>query len=53
MLFASRFTGDTYIAVFDRAFGRLRALGVAELIRHVVFLDAVDDYGIVLMEPPG
>ena len=52
-LFASRFTGDTCVAVFDRAFGRLRALGVAELIRHVEFLDALDDYGIVLTEPPG
>ncbi len=31
MLFASRFTGDTCVAVFDRTFGRVRALGVAEL----------------------
>ena len=52
-LFASRFTGDACVAVFDRAFGRLRALGVAELIRHVEFLDALDDYDIVLTEPPG
>ena len=53
MLFASRFTGDTCVAVFDRAFDRVRALGVAELMRHVEFLDALDDYGIVLTEPPG
>ena len=51
-LFASRFTGDTCVAVFDRAFDRLRALDVAELIRHVEFLDALDDYDIVLAEPP-
>ena len=53
ILFSSRFTGDTCVAVFDRAFGRLRALGVAELNRHVDFLDALDDYDIVLTEPPG
>ena len=41
------------MAVFDRAFDRVRALGVAELMRHVEFLDALDDYGIVLTEPPG
>ena len=51
-LFASRFTGDTCMAVFDRALGKLRTLGVADLIRHVDFLDALDDYGIVLTEPP-
>ena len=52
-LFASRFTADRCVAVFDRAFGRLRALGIAELVGHVEFLDALDDYGIVLTEPPG
>lgn len=52
-LFASRFTGDTCVAVFDRAFGKLRVLGVAELSRHVEFLDALDDYDIVLTEPLG
>ena len=52
-LFASRFTGDTCVAVFDRPFGSLRVLGAAELVRHVEFLDALDDYGIVLTEPSG
>ena len=52
-LFASQFTGDACVAVFDRAFGKLTALGVDELIRHVEFLDALDDYDIVLTEPPG
>lgn len=52
-LFASRFTGDTCVAVFDRAFGKLRVLGVAELSRHVEFLDTLDDYDVVLTEPPG
>ena len=52
-LFASRFTGDACVAVFDRALGRLRALGVDELVRHAGFLDALDDYDIVLTEPPG
>ena len=53
VLFASRFTGDACVAVFDRAFGRLRALGVDELVRHAGFLDALDDYDVVLTEPPG
>ncbi len=52
-LFPSRFTGDTCVAVFDRAFGKLKVLDIAELVRHVEFLDALDDYGIVLAEPPG
>ena len=52
-LFPSRFTGDNCVAVFDRAFGKLTALDIAELVRHVEFLDALDDYGIVLTEPPG
>ena len=52
-LFPSRFTGDSCVAVFDRAFGKLTALDIAELVRHVEFLDALDDYGILLTEPPG
>lgn len=52
-LFASRFTGDACVAVFDRAFGKLRVIAIEELARHVEFLDALDDYGIVLTEPPG
>ena len=52
-LFASWFTGDACVAVFDRAFGRLRALGVDELVRHAGFLDVLDDYDIVLTELPG
>ena len=51
-LFASRFTGDACVAVFDRALDRLRALGVDKLVRHAGFLDALDDYDIVLTEPP-
>ena len=53
ILFASRFTGDSCVAVFDRAFGKLRVLSVAELVRHVEFLDALDDYDIVLTDPAG
>ena len=51
-VFASRFTGDACVAVFDRAFGRLGVLGVDELVRHAGFLDALDDYDIVLTEAP-
>jgi len=40
------------VAVFERSFDKLKLLGTDELVRHVVFLDALDDYGIVLTEPP-
>lgn len=50
-LFQSRFTGDCCVAIFDRAFDGLRTTGRADLIRHAEFLDALDDYGIVLTEP--
>ena len=51
ILFASRFTGDTWVAVFDRAFGKLMLFGTDELVHHAGFLDALDDYDIVLTEP--
>ncbi len=51
--YPSRFTGDTCVAVFDRSFGKLSLLGTDELVRHAEFLDALDDYDIVLTEPPG
>ena len=53
LLFASRFTGDTCVAVFDQAFGELRLLGIDELVHLARLLDALDDYDIVLTEPPG
>ena len=52
-LFSSRFTGDVCVAVFERAFGKLTAFDIAELVRHAEFLDALEDYGIALTEPPG
>ena len=52
-VFASRFTGDSCVAIFERAFDRLRATGIAELVRHAEFLEALDDYDIVLTAPPG
>ena len=51
-VFASRFTGHACVAVFERAFGKLTALDIAELAAHADFLDALDDYGISLTEPP-
>ena len=51
-VFASRFTGAPCVAVFDRAFGRLRAGGAAELVHHAEFLDALDEYDIALTGPP-
>ena len=52
-VFASRFTGDRCVAIFERAFGRLRATGTGDLVRHAEFLEALDDYDIVLTGPPG
>lgn len=52
-VFASRFTGDSCVAIFERALGRLRPTGIAELVRHTEFLEALDDYDIVLTGPLG
>ena len=51
-LFSSRFTGDACVAVFDRALGKLTTLDVDELVHHSAFLDVIEDYRIVLTEPP-
>jgi len=51
-VFRSRFTDNRCVAIFERAFGRLRASGIAELVRHTEFLEALDDYDIVLTAPP-
>ena len=50
-LFASRLAGGRCVAVFDCALGRLRRTGIVELVRHGEFLDALDDYEIVLTDP--
>ena len=50
VLFPSRITGDTCDAVFDRAFGKLILYGIGELVRQAGFLDAFDDYDIVLRD---
>ena len=52
-LFPSRFTGHACLTVFDRAFGRLAVIAIADFVRHVDFPDALDDYDIVLTGPPG
>ena len=51
-MFASRFTGDSFVAMFERAFGRLRTTGIAELVRHAELLEGLDAYDIVLTAPP-
>ncbi len=51
-VFASRFTGDRCIAVFERAGGRLRTDGIVELIRQAEFLETLEDYDIIPTEPP-
>ena len=47
-LFLSRFTGDSCVAVFDRAIGGLALLSVLPLARSAEFLQALDHYDIVL-----
>ena len=47
-VFASRFTCDSCVAIFELAFGALRASGIAELVRRREFLKALGDYGAVL-----
>ena len=51
-IFQSRFTGHNCAAVFDRAIRKLESLDVTPLIRQADFLDALDDYGITLLESP-
>ena len=40
------------MARFDRAFDKLMLLGIDKPVRHSGFLDVLDDYDIVLTEPP-
>ena len=51
-MFASRFTGDSCVAVSERAFGWLRATGITELVRHADFLEMLDEYDIMLTGSP-
>lgn len=51
-LFESRFTGHACIAVFDRAIGKLQPHSVTPLIEHADFLEALNDYDILLTTPP-
>lgn len=51
-VFQSRFTGHLCAAFFDRAIDKLEVLEVTPLIEHGDFLDSLDDYEIILSEPP-
>lgn len=51
-LFTSWFTGDPCVTVFDRAFGRLQAVDAAEIVQHGEFLNALNQYYILLTGPP-
>ena len=44
--------GRACVAVFERVFGKLTATDIAELAVHADFLDALEDYGISLIELP-
>ena len=51
-LFESRFTGHPCVAVFDRALGKLQVRSITPLIEHADFLQALDDYGVLLTTTP-
>lgn len=51
-LYQSRFTGHDCVAVFDRAIRRLKVLNIRPLVTHPDLLAALDDYQVVLTEPP-
>lgn len=52
ILYQSRFTGHLCVAVFDRAFGKLKSLNVTPLVEHADFLDSLDDYDITFDTEP-
>lgn len=52
LLFRSRFTDHLCVALFDRALKKLAVQQVAPLIEHADFLDALDEYDVVLTGPP-
>ena len=47
-LYPSRFTGDTCVAVFDRAIDKLTVRNVTALVQHPQFADVLIEYGITL-----
>ncbi len=50
-LFQSRFTGHACVAIFDRAFSKLRTARTGLLATYSDVLDALDDYDISLTAP--
>ncbi|HSR72230.1 MAG TPA: RES domain-containing protein [Kiloniellales bacterium] len=52
-LFQSRFTGHLCVALFDRVIGKLETISIAPLAEHADFLEAIEDYEITLLNPPG
>ena len=52
ILYQSRFTGHLCVAVFGRAFGKLKSLNVTPLVEHADFLDSLDDYDITFDTEP-
>ena len=51
-VYPSRFTGDACLAAFDRAIGKLQAVGIAPLTEYADVHRALSDYDIVLTKPP-
>ena len=52
IVYPSRFTAETCVAVFDRAIHKLRATDVAPLMTVASFEEVLSDYEITLTNPP-
>lgn len=51
LVYASRFTGDLCLAVFDRALPKLATTAITRLVEHDDFLSSIEHFDITLTTP--
>uniref|UniRef100_UPI00262E9555 RES family NAD+ phosphorylase n=1 Tax=uncultured Rhizobium sp. TaxID=155567 RepID=UPI00262E9555 len=51
IIYPSRLNGHTNLAVFDRAMGKLKAVGTMKLIRAAGLADVLNDLNVAIVEP--
>ncbi len=51
IIYPSRLNGHTNLAVFDRAIGKLRAVGATRLIRAPGLANVLDDLNVAIVDP--
>ena len=51
IIYPSRLNGHTNLAVFDRAIGKLKAVGTTKLIRAPGLADVLNDLNVAIVEP--